>query len=98
MNDNILSFTHHKRDTHTHTLGVSNQVKHVRVNFDTSRHTCKFLVCLSLLLLLLHSNIGHFEYVTHTCGHVSEVASNVERRRQQQLILAMFNQTPHIDE
>jgi len=36
------------------------------------RHTCNHSTLLSL-----RSNIVHFEYVTHTCGHVSEVASKV---------------------
>jgi len=36
------------------------------------RHTCNLLVC-----CLFFRNIVHIEYVTHTCGHVSEVASKV---------------------
>jgi hypothetical protein len=65
-NHNIPSF-HTSKWTTVHLIKLS-----MCVLTSMYRHTCNPFTLLSLL-----SNIVHIEYVTHTCGHVSEVASKM---------------------
>jgi len=69
---------------------ISNQVKHVRVNFYTSTYMQSF-----------YSVVSSFEHrafwVCHT--HMWSCQwSGIESERRRQLMLSMFNQTPHHDE
>jgi hypothetical protein len=69
---------------------ISNQVKHVRVNFYTSTYMQSF-----------YSVVSSFEHrafwVCHT--HMWSCQwSGIESERRRQLMLSMFNQTPHVDE